>query len=158
MDNVTRIGVSIEPELLQMFDEMIEEKGYSTRSEAFRDLIRDSLTHNAIEDAEAYVCGTITLIYNHNKGDVKDKLTDIQHSHHHLISSSVHVHMDLERCLEVLIVSGKVREIKALTDELGSVRGVQNGVPVMLSGEITEHHHDGGEEGHEGVHPHHHEH
>ncbi|MFA5312005.1 MAG: nickel-responsive transcriptional regulator NikR [Methanomassiliicoccales archaeon] len=156
MDNVTRIGVSIEPDLLQMYDEMIEAKGYTTRSEAFRDLIRDALTHNTVEDAESVVCGTITLLYNHNKGDVKDKLTDIQHSHHRLISSSVHVHMDLERCLEVLIVSGKVREIMALTDELGSVRGVQNGVPVMLSGEIMEHHHDGDAAEHEGVHHHHH--
>ncbi|MFA5313801.1 MAG: nickel-responsive transcriptional regulator NikR, partial [Methanomassiliicoccales archaeon] len=77
-------------------------------------------------------------------------------NHHHLISSSVHVHMDLERCLEVLIVSGKVREIMALTDELGSVRGVQNGVPVMLSGEFTEHHHDGDAAEHEGAHHHHH--
>ncbi|MCE5295877.1 MAG: nickel-responsive transcriptional regulator NikR [Euryarchaeota archaeon] len=156
MDNVTRIGVSIEPDLLQMYDEMIESKGYKTRSEAFRDLIRDALTHNTVEDAEAAVCGTITLLYNHNKGDVKDKLMDIQHNHHHLISSSVHVHMDLERCLEVLIVSGKVREIMALTDELGSVRGVQNGVPVMLSGEFTEHHHDGKVTEHEGAHHHHH--
>jgi CopG family transcriptional regulator, nickel-responsive regulator len=158
MDNVTRIGVSIEPELLLMFDRMIEKKGYKTRSEAFRDLIRDSLTSNKVEDEWADVCGTITLIYNHNKGEVKDKLTDIQHEHHELISSSVHVHLDRERCLEVLIVSGTVWEIKELADLLGSVRGVQNGVPVMLSGEITEHHHDEETGTHDGVHPHIHDH
>ncbi|OPY31087.1 MAG: putative nickel-responsive regulator [Methanomassiliicoccales archaeon PtaU1.Bin124] len=141
MDNVTRIGVSLEPELLDQFDKMIERKGYVTRSEAFRDLIRDALTQTFVENEEARVCGTITLIYNHHKGDVKEKLTDIQHEHHDLISSSIHVHLDLERCLEVLVVCGKARDIKDLADHLGSVRGVQNGVPVMLSSEITEHEH-----------------
>lgn len=144
VDNVTRIGVSLEPELLTKFDEMIEQKGYQTRSEAFRDLIRDALTQSFLQDDEARVCGTITLSYNHHKGDVKEKLTDIQHEHHHLISSSIHVHLDLERCLEVLIVSGTVHEIKDLADHLGSIRGVQNGAPVMISAEVTEHDHPHG--------------
>ncbi|QLH75493.1 MAG: nickel-responsive transcriptional regulator NikR [Methanomassiliicoccales archaeon] len=155
MDNVTRIGVSIEPDLLSLFDEMIEKKGYGTRSEAIRDLIRDALTDRVVQDEDANVCGTITLIYNHHKGDVKEKLTDIQHQNHNLISSSIHIHLDLERCLEVLIVSGKVRDIKRLADTLGSVRGVQNGIPVMLSGEITEHRHFEDVHDHEGIHTHH---
>lgn len=144
MDNVTRIGVSLEPELLLKFDEMINKKGYITRSEAFRDLIREALTENAIQDEGAQVSGTITLLYNHHKGGVKEKLMEIQHGHHELISSSIHVHQDLDTCLEVLIVSGKVHEIRELCDVLGSVRGVQNGTPVLLSGEIIEKdHHDG---------------
>jgi CopG family nickel-responsive transcriptional regulator len=144
MDNVTRIGVSLEPELLLKFDDMINKKGYVTRSEAFRDLIREALTENVIQDEEAPVSGTITLLYNHHKGGVKEKLMEIQHCHHELISSSIHVHQDLDTCLEVLIVSGKVREIKELCDILGSVRGVKNGTPVMLSGDIVERdHHDG---------------
>lgn len=146
MDNVTRIGVSLEPELLDQFDNMIAHKGYGTRSEAFRDLIRNALTENAITDEEATVCGTITLIYNHHKGGVKEKLMEIQHTEHRLISSSIHVHLDLERCLEVLVVSGKVKHIKNLADTLGSVRGVISGIPVMMTGEIdnrplSEHHH-----------------
>jgi CopG family transcriptional regulator, nickel-responsive regulator len=141
MDNVTRIGVSIEPELLDRFDQMIARKGYVTRSEAFRDLIRDALTQTFVQDETSHVCGTITLIYNHHKGDVNEKLTDIQHEHHDLISSSIHVHLDLDRCLEVLVVSGTVAQIKHLADRLGSVRGVQNGIPVMMSSEVTEHDH-----------------
>ena len=141
MDNVTRIGVSLEPDLLDQFDKMIEKKGYITRSEAFRDLIRDALTQTFVQDDNAYVCGTITLIYNHHKGDVKEKLTDIQHENHKLISSSIHVHLDLERCLEVLVVSGTASQIRELSDRLGSVRGVQSGIPVMMSSEITEHDH-----------------
>lgn len=143
MDNVTRIGVSLEPELLSKFDEMIDKKGYVTRSEAFRDLIREALTENVVQDEDALVSGTVTLLYNHHKGGVKERLMEIQHCHHELISASIHVHQDLDTCLEVLIVSGKVREIKELCDILGSVRGVQNGTPVMLSSEMVDgNHHD----------------
>lgn len=148
MDNVTRIGVSIEPDLLEKFDRMIAQKGYATRSEAFRDLIRDALSQNAIQDEDSRACGTITLIYNHHKGGVKERLMEIQHSHHSSISSSIHVHLDLERCLEVLIVSGSVREIKSLSDALGSVRGVQSGIPAMISGELPEHGTDDHDHGH----------
>jgi CopG family nickel-responsive transcriptional regulator len=141
MDNVTRIGVSLEPDLLAKFDDLIASKGYVTRSEAFRDLIRDALTRETLQEDDAKVCGTVTLLYNHNKGGLKERLMEIQHAQHHLISSSIHVHQDLERCLEVLIVFGTVREIKELADSLGSVRGVASGIPVMLSSEIEDHDH-----------------
>jgi CopG family nickel-responsive transcriptional regulator len=157
MDNVTRIGVSLEPELLGKFDEMIARMGYGTRSEAFRDLIRDALTKVVLQDEKARVCGTVTLLYNHHKGGVKERLMEIQHCQHHLISSSIHVHQDLERCLEVLIVSGTVREIKELADSLGSVRGVASGVPVLLSAEIEDHAHVHGEHLEEVPHVHEHE-
>lgn len=133
MDNVTRIGVSLEPDLLDKFDRLIEEKGYVTRSEAFRDLIRDALTQSSIKNENAKVSGTITLVYNHHKGDVKERLTEIQHDNHELISSSIHVHLDLERCLEVLIVMGTVSQIRDLSAKLDSVKGVQSGSPVMLA-------------------------
>jgi CopG family nickel-responsive transcriptional regulator len=156
MDNVTRIGVSLEPELLGKFDEMIARMGYVTRSEAFRDLIRDALTKEVLRDENAKVCGTVTLLYNHHKGGLKEKLMEIQHSQHHLISSSIHVHQDLERCLEVLVVSGTVREIKELSDNLGSVRGVASGAPVLLSAAIEKHDHEHGP--HQGDEPHGHQH
>ena len=135
MDNVTRIGVSIEPDLLDKFDQLIGQKGYVTRSEAFRDLIRDALTQSFIKKDDMQVCGTITLLYNHHKGDAQDRLTDIQHENHELISSSIHVHLDEERCLEVLIVTGTAAEIRMLSEKLDSVKGVQSGVPVMLANE-----------------------
>ena len=141
MDNVTRIGVSLEPDLLAKFDELIARKGYVTRSEAFRDLIRETLTKETLQEEDSKVCGTVTLLYNHHKGGLKEKLMEIQHAQHHLISSSIHVHQDLERCLEVLIVFGTVREIRDLADSLGSVRGVASGIPVMLSSEIEDHEH-----------------
>jgi CopG family transcriptional regulator, nickel-responsive regulator len=138
MDTVTRIGISIEPDLLEKFDKMIEDKGYETRSEAFRDIIKDSLTKTLLQDDDMQVCGTITLLYNHHKGDVKEKLTDIQHDNFHMISSSIHVHLDLDRCLEVLVVLGTVAQVKDLSNKLESVKGVKCGIPAMLSGEMIE--------------------
>ena len=132
MDNVTRIGVSIEPELLDKFDNMISRKGYATRSEAFRDLIRDALTKSIIEYEAANVCGTITLMYNHHKGDIQEKITDIQHDNHEIISSSIHVHLDSQLCLEVLVVTGTSAEVNSLSNKLESVKGVQSGIPVMM--------------------------
>ena len=141
MENVTRIGVSLEPELLEKFDKLIEGKGYTTRSEAIRDLIREELVKDIVKDDDAKIFGTITLIYEHHKGSVKEQLMDIQHAHHTSISSSIHVHLNLEQCLEVLIVSGTVRDVKHLSDEIGSVRGVTHMEPVMISGSLEDHSH-----------------
>lgn len=147
MENVTRIGVSLEPELLEKFDKLIEGKGYTTRSEAIRDLIREELVKDIVKDDDAKIFGTITLIYEHHKGSVKEQLMDIQHAHHTSISSSIHVHLNLEQCLEVLIVSGTVRDVKHLSDEIGSVRGVTHMEPVMISGSLEGHSHHQHEQG-----------
>jgi len=145
MDNVTRIGVSLEPELLDEFDKLIDRKGYITRSEAIRDLIRSALAKEILkEDENAVVFGTITLFYSHHKGGVKERLMDIQHEHHKKILSSIHVHLDTEQCLEVLIVNGTVLEVRQLSDELGSVKGVTHRTlhrtPVSLGEDISHAH------------------
>jgi CopG family nickel-responsive transcriptional regulator len=148
VDNVTRIGVSLEPELLDKFDELIALKRYATRSEAIRDLIRETLNRSHIADEDSIAFGSITLVYEHHHSGVKEKLMEIQHGHYAHISSSMHVHMDLERCLEVLVVSGTVRQIKALADELASVKGVLLGIPILMSGSLP------GVVPHDHVHPH----
>ena len=146
MENVTRIGVSLEPDLLRGFDEFVEKKGYATRSEAIRDLIREALVSELVRSDSTAVVGTITLVYEHHRGQVKERLMDIQHAYHEVISSSIHVHLDLEKCLEVLVVNGSVAQVKKLSDELTTVRGVLHGQPVMLTGEL--HHHDENDLGH----------
>lgn len=138
MDNVTRIGVSLEPELLKSFDDLIEKMGYEARSEAIRDLIREALTKEKIKDPECPGVGTITLVYEHHKGGVRERLMDIQHQHHQVISSSIHVHLDLDRCLEVLVVKGTVGQLQALADELGAVKGVLHGNPVIMAEGVLE--------------------
>jgi CopG family nickel-responsive transcriptional regulator len=134
MDKVARIGISLEPELLKEFDDLVTGRGYTNRSEAVRDLIRIALTEDRWEDSEAEVVGTITLVYDHGKGCVQDRLMEIQHHHHANISSTIHIHLSLEQCLEVLIVWGKVREVKHLADEIISVNGVSFGKLTMSSG------------------------
>jgi len=132
MSHVSRIGVSIEPELLKKLDEMVEEKGYPARSEAIRDLVRRALTEERLKDPSAPAIGTITLVYEHHKGGVKERLMDVQHENHHLISSSIHVHLDLERCLEVLVVKGRMEDLHELTEQITSVKGVLHASPVTI--------------------------
>jgi len=142
MDHVTRIGVSVEPELLTSFDELIERKGYATRSEAIRDLIKGMLIEETLKDDTVHTVGTITLVYDHTKSGVNQGLVDVSHEHHHVISSSIHIHLDAEKCLEVLIVHGSMKEVTELSEAINSIKGITHGKPVLLSGEPVDHKHE----------------
>lgn len=121
-----RFGVSIEAQLLDQFDQLIEKKGYTNRSEAIRDLIRDYLVEDAWRDEEGIAMGTITLVYNHHLREMSDKLTDLQHQHHEQIISVLHVHLDAHHCLEVLVVKGNKADIQMIAGRLSSTRGVKH--------------------------------
>lgn len=136
MDKVTRIGVSLEPELLEEFDALVNGRSYDTRSEAIRDLIRSALVEDRWTDSDADVVGTITLVYEHHRGSVQERLMEIQHFHHANISSTTHIHLNLEQCLEVMVIWGKVKDVKHLADELISVKGVLFGKLTMTSGSM----------------------
>ena len=123
----TRFGVSIDDELLTKFDQLIARKGYTNRSEAIRDLIRDSLVQTEWESVSADTIGTITIVYNSHTHELADLLTHIQHGYHSFIIATTHVHLDDKNCLEVLIVRGKGEEIKKISDRLISARGVKHG-------------------------------
>jgi CopG family nickel-responsive transcriptional regulator len=127
MSNVVRFGVSIEERLLERFDELIAEKAYVNRSEALRDLIRASLVDEQWNVGDAESVGTVTLVYDHHAHDLSDKLTDHQHIHHHEIVSTLHVHLDAEHCLEVVVLRGVARDIKRIADELIGTKGVKHG-------------------------------
>lgn len=127
MPGVTRFGVSLDEALLAQFDKIIARKGYTNRSEAIRDLIRDSLVREQWELGTDQVVGTLTLVYNHDVRDLSDKLTDLQHAHYKAIVSALHVHLDPHHCLEVLVLRGKARELKAIADRLIGTRGVKHG-------------------------------
>ena len=127
MSDVTRFGVSLDENLLVQFDRIIARKGYTNRSEAIRDLIRESLVREQWELGTDQVVGTLTLVYNHNVRDLSDKLTDLQHAHYKEIVSALHVHLDPHHCLEVLVLRGKAKELKGIADRLIGTRGVQHG-------------------------------
>jgi len=127
MSELSRIGVAIDSDLLKKFDRLIASRGYTNRSEAFRDLIRDELVQKSWESPDSQVVGTVTLVYNHHVRLLNEKLTDLQHSHFHHILSTLHVHLDHDNCLEVLVVRGKASAVKKIADALISTKGVKHG-------------------------------
>lgn len=133
MGETVRFGIAIDSGLLERFDQVVEKKGYVNRSEAIRDLIRDSLVEQAWEAGEEETVGTLTLVYDHHVRDLSDRLTDIQHDHHDRIISTLHVHLDHHNCLEVLIVRGKAGQIKTIADAMIGVKGVKHGKLVMTT-------------------------
>jgi CopG family transcriptional regulator, nickel-responsive regulator len=127
MSGLSRIGVAIDTDLLEKFDRLIAQRKYTNRSEAFRDLIRDELVEKTWESPESEVAGTVTLVYDHHVRLLNEKLTDIQHDHHHVIVSTLHVHLDHVHCLEVLVLRGKSKDVRRVADTLISTKGVKHG-------------------------------
>ena len=127
MSELSRIGVAIDSDLLAKFDALIAKRGYTNRSEAFRDLIREELIEKAWESPDSKVVGTVTIVYDHHVRLLNEKLTDLQHEFYHHILSTLHVHLDHDNCLEVLVVQGKAAEVKKIADSLISTKGVKHG-------------------------------
>lgn len=133
MSKLIRFGISMQEALLEKFDAIIERKGYSNRSEAIRDLIRDELVEKEWQSDHEEVAGTITLIYDHHIKGLAPLLLEEQHHYHHLILSSTHVHLDHNNCLEVLIIKGKAAEAKRTAEKLISIKGVKHGKLTITS-------------------------
>ena len=131
MGELSRIGIALDSDLLKRFDRSIEKSGYTNRSEAFRDLIRDRLVREQTAAPDSTVVGTVTLIYNHHAHGITEKLTEVQHKHHNLVVSTSHAHLDHDSCLEVLIVHGKAARVQHFADLLIGFKGVQHGRLVM---------------------------
>ncbi|MCY7377634.1 MAG: nickel-responsive transcriptional regulator NikR [Pyrinomonadaceae bacterium] len=129
MSELSRFGVSAEEELLQNFDRMISAQGYSNRSEALRDLMRDALVKSKLEDAPetGEVLGSLTLVYDHHATDLADKMNALQHEFFNFIVSVLHVHISHDDCLEVIVLRGEIQQIRSLADSLLSLRGVKHG-------------------------------
>jgi CopG family nickel-responsive transcriptional regulator len=132
MKPLSRTGISIERELLDQFDRLIADRGYVNRSEALRDLIRESLVSEAADNNEVVV-GTLTMVYDHHRPNLTQKLTEAQHHSHGKVLAATHVHLDDDYCLEVIIMKGRNKEIKSLADRMLSMRGVKNGKLVLTS-------------------------
>ncbi len=122
-----RVGISLEDDLLAQFDRLIQKRGYTNRSEAIRDLIRDQLIQKEWTESTRTSMAIVVLVYDHHKSDLAQRLTDIQHDSYQLILSTQHFHVDHDNCLEVLALKGKTRKIQQLGEALISVRGVKHG-------------------------------
>jgi CopG family nickel-responsive transcriptional regulator len=127
MADLTRFGVSIQTRLLDQFDRLIAQKGYVNRSEAIRDLIRNQLVAITAEHEEGEMVGTLTFVYNHHVRQLSDLLTEFQHQHYGAVIAALHVHLDEENCLEVLVIRGPSGEIRRIADTLIGTKGVKHG-------------------------------
>ena len=127
IENVTRFSISLPPSLLRQLDQMSTEKGYANRSLAVADMIRNQLVEHQEKTGTGDIAGTITLVYDHHKPHLQSTLTDIQHDHHDVILSTVHVHLDHHNCLEVLLVRGPGPVIRQIADALITAKGVKHG-------------------------------
>ena len=125
MSWLIRFGISLDKELSERFDDLIRRKAYTNRSEAIRDLIRQDLVEQEwLHGGE--VAGAITLIYNHHKRELLNKITDIQHDFQNSIISAQHIHLDHHNCLEIIAVKGNPTEVQKLASMLKAVKGVKH--------------------------------
>jgi CopG family nickel-responsive transcriptional regulator len=137
MADLTRVSISLETSLLDAFDRSIEAKGYATRSEAIRDLIRDRLIREETERAEGEQVAVVTLVYDHHARELAARLIDKQHHHHELVVSSLRVHLGERHCLEVSVLRGPTGEVRHLGEELLATKGVLHGEIIFTSGECA---------------------
>ena len=127
MGETVRFGISIDDRLLERFDRLIEEKGYVNRSEAIRDLIRNMLVEERWEHTDEELVGTVTMVFDHHARELSRKLNQQQHHHHQEVVSSMHVHLDHDNCLEVVVVKGKAANVRRLASEMIGTKGVKHG-------------------------------
>ncbi len=134
-ENVTRIGVSLEPDLLEAFDRQVDRIGYKSRSEALRDLVRDSLVTER-RKADEEVIGSLTVLYDHDEIKGED-FTHIQHEAQHAedmdITATLHVHVDHDNCLEVIILRGRAGALEAFSERMLALRGIKHGRLVVTA-------------------------
>ena len=133
MKDLERIGVSLGKELLGDFDRLIARKGYGSRSEAIRDLIRQDLSDARLDDPKAQAVAAVCLVYDHHVTKLADRLLHLQHSHLLETVSSLHVHLDHHHCLEVIVLRGPVGQIHRVGDEMVSLKGVRLGRMNLVS-------------------------
>lgn len=123
---LTRFSISIETKLLDRFVRMAKRRGYANRSEAVRDVIRESLVREEWA-GEDEIVGTITIVYDHHKRELTDRLTRIQHKHHDAVLATTHIHLDEANCMEMIAVKGTASTVQEVADALIGARGVMHG-------------------------------
>jgi CopG family nickel-responsive transcriptional regulator len=153
-DKLVRFGVAMEGSLLKEFDELVESRG-STRSEALRDLARGAVVKAKVRRG-AEAVATLTLVYDHHVPDLTEKLTELQHDLGHRIRSTLHVHLDHDHCLEVIIMHGRSDQLQSIADRILALRGVKHGGIELYSGLSSPEHTHEHEQGHESHAQHHH--
>ncbi len=136
MSRISRFGVSLEEDLLRSFDRSIAEMGYANRSEAIRDLIRDHLIQKKVAKGEGEIVGVVSLVYDHRTHRLGDILADMQHKAQVAINASLHIHLDENNCLEVIVLRGEAEKVHGVAGRLIATKGVENGKLITTSAEL----------------------
>lgn len=152
MSELVRFSVSLEQDLLVEFDKFIEQGKLATRSEAIRQLIREKLTTAAWATDAADVAASLTLVYDHHKTRLTDKMLDVQHAHGDRVVATLHIHLNHDLCLEVIALRGPAAELQALAAELSGLKGIHQAQLVIARAVAADHGHHG--HGHDHPHPH----
>ncbi len=127
MSEIVRFSVSVENDLLKKFDEYLRKEQFATRSEAVRQLIHDRLMTRAWEQGQDEVAGTLTLVYDHHRSQLGEKLAQLQHDHNDLIVATTHVHLTHDVCLEVIILRGPAQRLQQIAAQLKGLKGIYKG-------------------------------
>lgn len=127
MSDLVRFSVSLEADLLQDFDHFVKDGKYATRSEAIRQLLHQTLTRDAWDADSQELTATFTLVYDHHKSNLVEKLIEVQHKHGELVIATLHVHLNHDHCMEVIVLRGKGSKLRKLAAELRGLKGVQKG-------------------------------
>ena len=135
MSEIIRFSVSLEDDLLEQFDRYCKDQQYATRSEAIRQLLRDTLTKDAWAVESRDAAGTLTLVYDHHRPQLRDHLTKLQHDNTDLVVSTLHAHLTHALCLEVIILRGPSAKLQKIASQLRGLKGIYKGELVMASAE-----------------------
>lgn len=127
-----RVTITLDDDLMQALDRFIGQRGYDTRSEAIRDLLRAGMGSERPRDDRKSCVATLIYTYDHDRRELSKRLTNAFHDHHDLALSTLHVHLDRERCMEVTVLKGRAGEIRHFADHLVAERGVRYGQVVIL--------------------------
>jgi CopG family nickel-responsive transcriptional regulator len=140
-----RFTISLDENLADAFDELIKERGYATRSEAVRDILRAHLQNSAEKrDSRGSCVANLSYVYNHHERELAERLTSIQHAHHELTVSTMHAHLDHDQCIETVMLKGPVKRVREFAEEIIAERGVRHGLLNLVNVELgASHTHDG---------------
>ena len=140
-----RFTISLDKHLATAFDALIKDRGYATRSEAVRDILRTHLQHSRERrDTRGPCVASLSYVYNHHERELSERLTALQHAHHDLTISTMHAHLDHEQCIETVILKGSVERVRRFAQELIAERGVRHGQLNLVSVDIGRPHRHGG--------------
>lgn len=153
-----RVTLSVDDELLAMLDRHMKKHRYASRSEALRDILREVAAREALaakpgSEEEGFCIATLAYVYDHETRDLGRRLTQAQHRHHDLQVATLHVHLDHESCLEVSVLRGPVKDVRAVADDTVSQRGVRHGQLHLVPAELDHKRHGhGGRGDHDHIH------